>query len=407
MELLHRGLRPRLDLLLLEHPIVILEGARAVGKTTLVRQILEQETLRGRYVSLDDELEIARSDPARWLASLPFGSVVDEAQLVPELLLAAKKLVDQEPAPGRFLFTGSSRLRTDSLGGSDALAGRSVRAQLHPLTIGEKTGRAVSIMSDLVAGSVEGWQPTLGSDELLRHVEEGGMPGALGLSETGRIERFGSYADSSLGAAMTGGTHHNITLRLIRHIFAQSPTPENSTELARQLQVSRDTILSHVNMLEESFLIWRQRGFSAGQAGEIKRAQLVAFDSGIASAMAGPRRDTALGGQLETFVANELYAQASWEPADTRPSVQHWRFKNRSEVDLILKFPSGDLVAIEVKASQSPTPSHAKWLTSFRQRHQRSDRRVLTYVFYLGEWCVPYLDHWFVPIGALAGTGAG
>jgi len=407
VELLQRGLRSRLEQLLLEHPIVIVEGARAVGKTTLVRQILEQKTLRGRYVSLDDEVEIVRSDPARWLASLPFGSIVDEAQLVPELLLAAKKLVDKDPAPGRFLFTGSTRLRTDSLGGSDALAGRSVRAQLHPLTIGEKAGRPVSVVSDLVDGSVDGWQPTLNSDELLRHVQAGGMPGALGLSETGRIERFGSYADRSLSAALTGGTRHNITLRLIRHIFAQSPTPENSTELARQLDVSRDTILSHVNMLEESFLIWRQRGFSAGQAGEMKRAQLVAFDSGIVSAMAGPRRDDALGGQLETFVANELYAQASWEPVDTRPSIQHWRFKNRSEVDLVLQFPSGDLVAIEVKASRSPTPSHAKWLTSFRQRHEHADRRVLTYVFYLGERCVPYLDHWFVPIGVLAGTGTG
>jgi len=167
-----------------------------------VRQIVNQGILKGRYISLDDELEVARADPARWLESLPFGSVVDEAQLVPELLLAAKKLVDQDPAPGRFLLTGSSRLRNDSLGGSDVLAGRPVRPQLHPLTIGEKAGRPVSILSDLISGSADGWESDLTADEVLRHVSEGGMPGALGLSETGRVDRFGSYADRSLGAAM-------------------------------------------------------------------------------------------------------------------------------------------------------------------------------------------------------------
>ncbi len=404
MEPLQRGLRPRLEQLLSEHPIVVVEGARAVGKTTLVRQVLDGGVLAGRYVSLDEELQIARADPTRWLSSLPFGSIVDEAQLVPELLLAAKKLIDQDPEPGRFLFTGSSRLRTDTLGGSDALAGRSVRVQLHPLTMGEKAGTPGSVLSDLVSGSVDSWRPRVGGNEVSRHIREGGMPGALGLSENGRIDRFGSYADRSLGAMMTGGVRHNITMRLVRHIFAQSPIPENSTELARQLEVSRDTILAHVDLLEESFLIWRQRGFSVGAAGEMKRAQLVAFDSGIASTMAGPHRDDELGGRLETFVANELYAQASWEPANARPSVQHWRYKNRSEVDLVLEFPSGDMVAIEVKASQSPTPSHAKWLTSFRDRYQRPGRRIHTYVFYLGDRCVPYLDHWFIPVGALASS---
>jgi len=400
MEPLQRGLRPRLEQLLSEHPIVVVEGARAVGKTTLVRQVLDGGVLTGRYVSLDEELQIARADPTRWLSSLPFGSIVDEAQLVPELLLAAKKLVDQDPDPGRFLFTGSSRLRTDTLGGSDALAGRPVRAQLHPLTMGEKARGPVSVLSDLVSGSVDSWQPSVDVNEVSRHVREGGMPGALGLSENGRmsengrIERFSSYADRSLGAMMTGGVRHNITMRLVRHIFAQSPIPENSTELARQLEVSRDTILTHVDLLEESFLIWRQRGFAVGAAGEMKRARLVAFDLGVVSAMAGRPRDE----------DNELYAQASWEPANTRPTIRHWRYKNRSEVDLVLEFPSGDVVAIEVKASQSPTPSHAKWLTSFRDRYQRPGRRVHTYVFYLGDRCVPYLDHWFIPVGALAGT---
>ncbi len=383
--------------------MVIVEGARAVGKTTLVRQLIDQGQMRGRFVSLDDELEIARADPQRWLSSLPFGSVVDEAQLVPGLLLAAKKLVDQDPAPGRFLLTGSSRLRTDSLGGSDALAGRSVRVQLHPLTVGERGGEPVSLLAHLMSGSVDGWQSSLDPDEVIERVQKGGMPGAIGLSETGRVDRFGSYVDRSVGAAMTGGARHSITMRLVRHIFSQSPMPENSTELARQLEVSRDTILAHVDLLEESFLIWRQRGFSVGAAGEMKRAQLVAFDSGVSSAMAGPSRDEDFGSRLETFVANDLRAQASWQPPDTKPSIGHWRFKNRSEVDLVLQFPSGDLVAIEVKASRSPSPSHVKWLTSFRERYHQPGRRIRTYVFYLGDRCVPYLDHWFVPVGMLAG----
>lgn len=402
MRFLQRGLGPRLEGLVAEHPVVIVEGARAVGKTTLVRQLLELDTLPGRYVAMEDELQIAKVDPLRWLTSLPFGSVIDEAQLLPELLLSVKRLVDQDPTPGRLLLTGSSRLRADSLGGSDALAGRAVRAQLHPFTAGEMAGRPISLLADLARGSVDGWRSGLNVEEVRDQIDQGGMPGAVGLSETGRIDRFEPYADRAVGAANTGGSRHGITMRLVRHIFAQSPTPENSTELARQLEVSRDTILSHVDLLEESFLIWRQRGFALGSTGEMKRAQLVALDSGIISAMAGPRRDLDLGSRLETFVLNDLRAQASWEPPDTQPSIHHWRFKNRSEVDLVLAFPSGNLVAIEVKASQSPSPSHTKWLTSFRGRYEQPGRRVHTYVFYMGDRCVPYLDHWFVPIGVLS-----
>jgi len=76
--LLSRGVEPRLRGLLAQHPVVVVEGARAVGKTTLAQTLLDDGTLTGRYVVMDRELDIARADPDGWLASLPNGSVIDE-----------------------------------------------------------------------------------------------------------------------------------------------------------------------------------------------------------------------------------------------------------------------------------------------------------------------------------------
>jgi predicted AAA+ superfamily ATPase len=110
------GLRPRflggaVTAALADTRIVVLEGARQVGKSTLAKMIAGR--LGGLVVTADlaSELAGARADPAGYAAQRPGGlEVIDEIQRAPELLLALKAEADQDPAPGRFLVTGSADL---------------------------------------------------------------------------------------------------------------------------------------------------------------------------------------------------------------------------------------------------------------------------------------------------------
>jgi uncharacterized protein len=121
VEILPRGLQHPLDAALASAPVVILEGLRVTGKTTLARAMFGEH----RFVSLADPNTRRRAadDPVGWLESLPFKVAIDEAQLVPGLSLAVKDLVDRRGGqPGQFLLTGSSRISRHELGGSDPLA---------------------------------------------------------------------------------------------------------------------------------------------------------------------------------------------------------------------------------------------------------------------------------------------
>ena len=141
-----RRIEPRIAEALLDTPVVLLAGPRQAGKTTLVRQIAEQQGLR--YLTMDDELTLlsAREDPVGMIRSLD-RAVIDEIQRAPQLLLAIKKSVDEDRRPGRFLLTGSANLMvlptvTDSLAG---LPGRGqVRGRRRDLEYGRTTDRGRS-----------------------------------------------------------------------------------------------------------------------------------------------------------------------------------------------------------------------------------------------------------------------
>ena len=130
-----RRIEPRIAEAMLDTPVVLLAGPRQAGKTTLVRQIAEQQGLR--YLTMDDGLTLlsAREDPVGMVRSLD-RAVLDEIQRAPELLLAIKKSVDEDRRPGRFLLTGSANLMALPTV-ADSLAGRMETLSLLPLAQSE------------------------------------------------------------------------------------------------------------------------------------------------------------------------------------------------------------------------------------------------------------------------------
>ena len=113
--------------------MVVVAGPRQAGKSTLAARVVAEA--RGTWLSLDDTavLDVARTDPVGFVRGRRGSVGIDEAQRVPDLLLAIKAEVDAERRPGRFLLTGSTRL----LGApqlADSLAGRMEALTLWPFT---------------------------------------------------------------------------------------------------------------------------------------------------------------------------------------------------------------------------------------------------------------------------------
>ena len=100
----------RVTAALKDTPVVMINGPRQCGKTTLVRDFADASRA---YYTLDDDtvLQAARNDPAGFVRGLD-RAIIDEVQRAPDLLRAIKKSVDDDRRPGRFLLTGSADVLT-------------------------------------------------------------------------------------------------------------------------------------------------------------------------------------------------------------------------------------------------------------------------------------------------------
>ena len=128
--------------------VVLLNGARQTGKSTLAQAVAAQR--RGQYLTLDDPATagLARSDPSALVRGAGAFTVIDEVQLAPELFAAIKRVVDADARPGRFLLTGSANVfLLPRL--SESLAGRMEILALHPLSQGELAGTRVNLVDAL------------------------------------------------------------------------------------------------------------------------------------------------------------------------------------------------------------------------------------------------------------------
>ncbi|CAN5762000.1 hypothetical protein BH23ACT2_BH23ACT2_01300 [soil metagenome] len=401
---LPRGLEPRVTGALDHVPVVVLEGGRAVGKTTLLQRLLARGALN-QMVSLAERalLEAARSDPAAFVARLAPPAAVDEAQLAPELLVAVKERADFRDEPGQFLLTGSSRIGTGSgLGGSDPLAGRATRLRLRPFTQGELAGTPRSVVGELFDGDWNGLgrYETVSRSDLARRAIAGGMP-TIAWARRERASLTQEYpvgvlteamADKRVDRLRLAEHYHSFLLRLPGRLVAAS--------LARDLAIDARTARRELDELVSAFLLERLPAYTGGGRAQARaQSRYVAVDAALAAHAMGVISDSddsnRFGAVVETFVINELLAQADWTPGFRHHS---WRYRDRDEVDLVLTDEQRRAVPIEVKSSHTYRRGHGDGIRAFARQHPGFHRG---FVFYGGEDVILDDEVTAVPIGAL------
>ncbi|MFD0820730.1 ATP-binding protein [Micromonospora zhanjiangensis] len=337
--------------------VVVINGARQVGKSTLAELVLRNSG-DGVARFLDDPVirAAAAEDPVRFIRHDGL-MLIDEVQRVPDLWLAIKNLVDREPRPGRFLLTGSARLLAlRSL--PDALPGRSETIELWPLSQGEIDGSddgfvdaAFALGGDLRSDSIG-----LRRKDYLDRATRGGYPEAVRRETPRRRQRFFEGYVADLIARDVKQVAHieqaSDMRRLLSLLAGQTAGLLNLSRLASEMSVSAPTVRSYVNILETVFLV---RSIPAWSANVTTRAvatpKLVFVDSGLAHSLTGSLSDGPVGGLLENFVLSELARQLTW--AQTSARLFHYRDRDQFEVDGVLEDNAGRVIGVEVKAAET------------------------------------------------------
>lgn len=371
-----RKVASRIRAALADTPVVVVNGARQVGKSTLVGSLPYRGDVE--LVSLDHAptREAARFDPRAFIQRPLDTLVIDEAQLEPSLFRAIKAEVDRDRRPGRFLLTGSSRLLA-APDMADSLVGRVETVELWPFSQDElrgSSGRFLDSVFDeprrlLRAGAIE-------RDELINLVCAGGFPEAVRRTPARRRAWFDAYVTTSIQTVVRelADLERLAELpRLLKLCAARTGTELNVSDVASDFGIPARTVGGYLAHLATAFFIQLVPAWSTNLSAKvIRRPKLLLVDSGLAAHLIGARPTTltrnhaVFGPLLETFVGMELRKQSTW--AESMPQLYHFRDRSGIEVDFVLEHPDGRIVGIEVKATSTTRREDFRGLTFLADR---------------------------------------
>ncbi len=367
--ILPRGMEYAISEAIKDTPVVCLLGPRQCGKSTLVKTLAP-----GReYLTLDSPslLAAATKDPEGFINQFPKNITLDEVQRAPELLLAIKRAVDENRRPGRFLLTGSANLlQLPHL--PDSLAGRMECLNLHPLTESEKSRAPGEALGRLLAND---WtelnvrEEPLGPSSLPGRIVSGGYPEPQNRGWARARQWHRSYIKAVIDRDV-----HDVALvrdsaevaRLVEFLAHQTASLLNTSSLATALMLDRQTVERYLVVLERLFLVRRLPPWHRNSAKRlIKTPKVHLVDSGLASSLTGISTDDWLtkrekfGHLLESFVLQQLIAQAGW----TDPDLRFWHYRDKDQVEVDVVITRGAKVwGVEVKSSSKLHPSDGNGL---------------------------------------------
>jgi predicted AAA+ superfamily ATPase len=342
-------------------PVVVVQGPRQCGKTTLVREF------GGPFVTLDDSLALdaATRNPDGFIAQFPDRVVIDEVQRAPGLFRAIKKAVDADRRPGRFLLTGSSNvLLLPKL--SESLAGRMEVVPLWPLSQAEIEGAEGLAIDELFSPSHGLPARTFGQtmapfdwDRVCR----GGFPEPFARASHDRASAwFDSYVTTVTERDVRDLSDiEGLTAmpRLLRVLARHCGESLNVSRISRETGIAHTTLTRYLSLLESVFLLRPLHAITAG-AKTAKAEKLMFADTGLLAFLLGIEAHNLLHDEinarrlLECFVAMELVRLC--DAKYPRYKVMHFRSLRTWSVPIVIAAPDGRIVGIDVCMSRHPSP---------------------------------------------------
>ena len=412
--LLPRNLKNSLLEAAADTPVVMVNGARQTGKSTLVKALFSGSSIP-EYISFDNLalLNAALKDPQSFIEALPDSVIIDEIQRAPELMLPIKYSVDRNRHPGRFFLTGSANvLALPKV--ADNLVGRIEIHTLWPLSQGEIRGVRESFVDTIFGDNKLRLDKSLKLPELIDLMSIGGYPDALKReTSTRRKNWFSDYITTLIERDVRDLRNiEQLTLmpKLLQLIASRSGGLLNYSDMARSLEMKLTTVKTYLALLELLFLVVPVQPWF-GNIGKrlVKSPKIYLNDTGLLCHLLGcdaraiARDGSLLGTTYENFVLMELMKQISW--SETSPGLYHFRTENGDEVDFVLEARDGRIVGIECKAN-SLARGASKGLHALKELTGKKFHRGI--VLYVGSHIIG-IDKNIeaVPVSALWGTFSG
>ncbi len=379
MRFRRRILSQRLRLLVERFPVVIVSGARQVGKTTLLRHEFKDWTM----VTFDPAVDVgnARLDPDLFLDNHPVPLVLDEIQYAPELVAAIKRRVDRDRKPGQYILTGSQQwsvLKT----ARESLAGRAVFLDLESFSLSEIADAATA--SHWVLRYLESPDRFVRARHerlplkrtLYEQLWRGFLPETLELETELVPELHRGYLrtyierDARLLADIADWQQFGQFARLASALTAQEV---NHTQFGREVGVTPQTAGRWLAVLRGTFQWHETSSFHGNTVKRVSgRPKGYFSDTGLACHLNRVSSPTSLAGHpmcgalFETAVVAEVRKLIGSLPSP--PAMFHWRSHGGAEVDLVLE-RDDTLYPIEIKLTTRPTASAARGIGAFRDTY--------------------------------------
>ena len=363
MEYIHRSLERKFLKMSSSFKVVMLTGARQVGKSTMLKHLAKDS---GRvYISMDDLnlRELAQRDPKLFFQIYQPPILIDEVQKAPALFEEIKLLCDESDERGRFWLTGSQSKRLMRQAG-DSLAGRICILKMFSLSAKELAGKADDIPDNYTFSSFLQRSKNYSENNILQvydRIWKGGMPDMLSMDTELRLAYWNSYIDTYLirDAVDDNGIQDTEGFRkFLRACAAFSAELLNYNDLGNAAGVSAVTAKEWIKVLQSMGIIFLLEPFYNNELKRmIKTPKLYFCDTGLCSFLSSwTSRDTLMNGAasghyLENYVVSEILKNTSY--GEKTVSLNFYRDTNQKEIDLVLEIEGG-LYTFEIKRTASP-----------------------------------------------------
>lgn len=339
--------------------VVIIYGARQVGKTTLLNHIVEELPLRTLRIDAEDAryTDVLSSKNTQHLKSLVAGYdlvVIDEAQQIPDIGTTLKLIHDHIPEI-RVVATGSSSFDLSNKV-MEPLTGRHWAYTLYPISFGE------------LAKQNNAFELDQRVEEILIH---GSYPEIIAIQSLEEKKEYLNRLVSSYlfrDVLQISQVRNSLKLRQLLKLLAyQIGSQVSMTELGTRLDMSKDTVARYIDLLEKSFVVFRLGGLSRNMRNEVTRMDKIYFyDLGVRNSiidMLKPLHDRNDAGQLwENFIISERIKHNANQ--NNQASYYFWRLTTGAEIDLVEE-TDGRFHGCEIKFGEKQGKPPASWQVGY------------------------------------------
>lgn len=362
MTFIERDLGKKILELSKDYACVLLTGPRQVGKTTLLKQLMQANR---NYVTLDDldERRLAQQEPATFLAVHDTPLLIDEVQYAPQLFSYIKMAIDAGAEPGSFWLTGSQAFLMMELA-QESLAGRVAVLHMSGLSQHEIYGSGEAMpfiidLQDLKKRKFLGMSADLQS--IYERIWKGSLPGYISGKFKNRNVFYSSYIQTYIDrdvSELLERVDKLLFQDFIRAAACRAGQMLNVHDIAQDVGVSDDTAKRWLQVLEKSDIIFFLRPYSNNLLKRtVKTPKMYFFDTGLVAYLTRYTTPEILqngainGAVLENYVVSEI--RKSYTNVAQEALLWYYRDTRSNEIDMVLEC-DGILHPLEIKRSVNP-----------------------------------------------------